>query len=110
VSFFTMLVYLIALHALCDFPLQGDFMAKAKNQYAPLPGVPPRAVLMLHATIHAGAVLLVTGSHAAAAAEFVIHTITDDYKCEGRISFATDQAIHVGCKVAFAALCFGATP
>lgn len=31
---------LLAGHALCDYPLQGDFLAKAKNRAAPLPGVP----------------------------------------------------------------------
>jgi hypothetical protein len=31
---------LVAAHALCDYPLQGDFLARAKNRAAPIAGVP----------------------------------------------------------------------
>src|SRR5690606_2709199 len=85
----------------CDYPLQGDFLARAKNRTAPIPGVPPMLALWSYSMIHAGGVLLVTASHWCAAAELLIHAITDDAKCRGRISFATDQAIHVACKIAY---------
>lgn len=35
-----MLTALIAGHFLCDYPLQGDFLSKAKNRVNPIPGVP----------------------------------------------------------------------
>ena len=52
-----MLFVLVVAHFLCDFPLQGDFLAKAKNPEAPLPGVPWQWAMLAHAAIHAGAVL-----------------------------------------------------
>lgn len=35
-----MLALMIGLHMLADYPLQGDFLAKAKNRRVPVPGVP----------------------------------------------------------------------
>ena len=55
-----MLALLLAAHALCDYPLQGDFLAKAKNPAQPIPGVPWWCAMAAHCAIHAGAVLLVT--------------------------------------------------
>lgn len=100
--FFLMLVG----HALADYPLQGDFLARAKNHAAPLPGVPWGQALVWHAAIHAGFVGVITGSIALGLCEFVAHTVTDHLKCAGRISFNTDQAIHVACKVAWCALVY----
>jgi hypothetical protein len=93
------LFLLIAGHALADYPLQGDFLAKAKNHTAPIPGVPWYQALMAHSAIHAGFVGIITGSLLLAVLEFIAHTATDYAKCAGRISYNTDQAIHIGCKV-----------
>lgn len=101
-----MLLLLIAGHALCDYPLQGDFLARAKNVSAPIPGVPWWQAMWAHCAIHAGMVLLVVGLWPLALAEFVIHFATDHAKCRGRISYNVDQAIHVACKVAWALLAF----
>ena len=86
-------------HALADYPLQGEFLAKAKNRAAPIPGVPWYQALGAHAIIHGAAVAAITGKPALGIAETVVHAITDDAKCKGRISYNTDQAIHVGCKL-----------
>ncbi|WP_460821621.1 DUF3307 domain-containing protein [Lysobacter olei] len=99
-----MIALLLAGHALADYPLQGDFLAKAKNRFAPIPGVPWWQALGAHSAIHAGVVLVVTGSPALAAAEAVAHFLIDDAKCKGRIGFNTDQALHVACKVLWVAL------
>lgn len=99
-----MLVLLLAAHALCDYPLQGDFLAKAKNPVQPIPGVPFWCAMAAHCAIHAGAVLLLTSSLLAACFEFVAHWVIDVRKCRGQISFAADQAWHVGLKVAFVAV------
>jgi hypothetical protein len=56
-----LLIALLTAHALADYPLQGDFLSKAKNRMAPIPGVPWRQALGAHAFIHAGAVALITG-------------------------------------------------
>jgi hypothetical protein len=93
------LLLLFAGHALCDYPLQGDFLARGKNHTAPLPGVPWYQCLAAHSLIHAGAVVLITHSPWLALAELVIHAATDHAKCAGHISFNVDQAIHYGCKV-----------
>lgn len=103
---------LLVGHAIADYPLQGDFLAKAKNRANPIPGVPWFHGLLPHAAIHGGSVGIITGSVTLGLAEFVVHCIIDDAKCMGRISYNTDQALHVACKVAWVALiaAFGPLP
>jgi hypothetical protein len=96
------LLLLFAGHALCDYPLQGDFLAKAKNHKLNPHGWPRD--LIAHTLIHAGMVFLITRSLWFALAELVIHTVTDYAKCDGRISSNVDQAIHYACKVLWAVL------
>lgn len=98
---------LIVAHALADYPLQGDFLARAKNRTAPLPGVPWWQALTAHSLIHAGFVAGITGSPWLGMAEFVAHWITDDLKCRGKIDFNTDQAVHVVCKAAWLGIAMG---
>lgn len=98
------LFWLLVGHALADYPLQGDFLAKAKNRAAPIDGVPWGQALAAHALIHAGFVVAVTGSLWLGLAEFVAHAIIDDAKCRGRIGFNSDQLLHVMCKVAWVAI------
>lgn len=94
--------WLAFVHALCDFPLQGDFLSRGKNRMAPIAGVPWWICLSAHALIHAGFVLLITDSMALATAEAVLHWLIDYSKCEGWFGFATDQALHLNCKLAWA--------
>lgn len=91
-------VALIGGHFLADYPLQGDFLSKAKNRIAPIPGVSWWQALGAHAAIHGAIVALLTGIWWLFIAEATIHWLTDDAKCRGRISFNTDQAIHLVCK------------
>lgn len=97
------LFYLLAAHGVCDYPLQGDFLARGKNHTAPLPGVPWYQCLIWHAMIHAGAVALITGSLWLGIAEFIAHCLIDFGKCSGWFGFNTDQALHVVCKIAWVA-------
>lgn len=102
---------MVAGHAIADYPLQGDFLAKAKNRFAPIPGVPWYQALGAHAVIHGGFVLAITGSLTLGIAETVIHFLIDDAKCRGRVSYNTDQFLHVACKAAWAlAIYSGAAP
>ncbi len=94
-----MLIALLGAHWFFDYAGQGDFMAKAKNPTAPIPGVPWRHVLMAHACIHAAAVALITGVWWLFVLEYVAHYATDEIKCRGWISYTEDQAIHIGSKV-----------
>lgn len=102
-----LLIALLVAHALADYPLQGDFLSKAKNRLAPIPGVPWYQALGAHAVIQGGLVALLTGMPLLGLAEALIHAATDDAKCAGRISFNTDQAIHIGCKLAWAMIAVG---
>lgn len=98
------LLAMTAGHALADYPLQGDFLAKAKNRTAPIPGVPWWQALGAHAIIHGAIVALVTKSTALGIAEALVHAATDDAKCRGKLTFNQDQAIHLACKVLWLAL------
>lgn len=90
---------LLSAHALADYPLQGDFLSKAKNRNTPIPGIPWWQALWAHSAIHGGFVVLITGSVWLGLAEMAAHFVIDDAKCCGRIGFNTDQALHIGCKV-----------
>ncbi len=103
-SFILVFGVLIFFHFLADYPLQGDFLAKAKNRNAPIPHIPWQQALFAHAFIHAGFVFLATGSIIAFIGELVIHAVTDDMKCRGELTFNQDQAIHFGCKALWALL------
>lgn len=100
----TILWLMICAHALADYPLQGDFLARGKNHTAPLDGVPWRQCLAAHALIHGGAVTLVTGSFALGVLEAMVHAMIDYAKCAGDLTYNRDQALHVICKVAWFAL------
>ena len=100
---------MVSAHAVADYPLQGDFLAKAKNRSAPIPGVPWYQALGAHAAIHGGAVAWITGSPALGVAETIVHAITDDLKCSGRLTYNQDQAIHIGCKALWAGIAALAT-
>lgn len=100
----TELFWLVIGHAVADYPLQGDFLAKGKNHRLPLPGVPWWVCLTAHAAIHAGAVAAATGSVSLGCAEFVAHCAIDYGKCDGRFGFVADQALHIVCKAVWVAL------
>ncbi|WP_199097195.1 DUF3307 domain-containing protein [Dyella sp. ASV21] len=94
-----LLLLLLAVHALCDYPLQGDFLSRAKNRANPIPGVPWYQALGAHALIHGGAVALLTGIWWLGVLEVAAHFAIDDAKCRGRLTFNQDQVLHVLCKV-----------
>lgn len=98
-------------HALADFALQSDSMAKGKNRHRktePPPGAKYQPTwpywLMAHGLIHAGCVWLATGSAHFAVLELVAHVVIDFGKCENWYGINTDQASHIACKVVWAVL------
>ncbi len=97
------LILLLFWHALADYPLQGDFLAKAKNENTAIPGIPWWQAMTAHCVIHAGGVYVITGLWYLAAIEFVLHFLTDRAKCRGVIGFNADQFSHAAAKVAYAA-------
>ena len=102
VDFLQVLFGLVVMHALADYPLQGDFLAKAKNRLTPIPGIPWWQALGAHAVIHGGGVALITGSVTLGLVEVVVHFLIDDFKCRGRIGFNGDQSLHIACKIIYA--------
>lgn len=101
ISIFEMFGLLVGAHLLADYPLQGDFLAKAKNPTAPIPGVPWQQAMFAHAGIHGLLVGLVTGSLWLGLLEAAFHAYIDYGKCRGWISFNVDQACHLVCKAAW---------
>ena len=94
------ILQLLALHCLCDFPLQGDFLARGKNHENPLPGVPWQICLLAHATLHAGAYSLVVPLVPALLVGW-FHLLVDYSKSagwlgDGERAFFWDQFWHVG--------------
>ena len=105
----TLLFWLLVAHAVCDFPLQGDFLARAKNHRAPVRAATGQAfpwpvALAAHALIHAGAVAFLTGSVALGVAEFFAHVVIDYATSEGWNNYLGDQLAHLLCKLAWVAL------
>jgi hypothetical protein len=108
VIFFALLIG----HVVADYPLQGRFLAMAKNRHANVSNLfggetPPRGIwlhaLTAHSLVHAGAVWLITGSIMLGLVELVLHWLIDFAKCEKLMNFTTDQLLHVACKAGYAA-------
>lgn len=97
-NLFFMLVF---AHLLADFPLQGDFLAKAKNPYTAIEGVPWKTALAAHAAIHAEFVWFLTGSWELGAVEFFAHAGIDDMKSRKVFGFNVDQSLHLACKALY---------
>jgi hypothetical protein len=102
---FQILFLLMAGHALADFSLQTEFMAIGKNRNTELGKDHWFYCLTGHAFIQGGIVLLLTGSLGLGITETILHWIIDFLKCENRISFRTDQFLHIFCKITWWA-CF----
>jgi len=105
----SLLFALLICHALADYPLQGDAIAKGKNRHNPPFGIPPGQkpvavwfhYLTAHALIHAGFVWLLTGSVIFGLVEFALHWFIDFAKCENWTNPHTDQLLHIACKIAY---------
>lgn len=93
---------LIGLHFLCDYPLQGDFLAVGKGSFAkPHFGVPWYHCMAAHCAIHGLAVGLVTGIWWFGLIEFALHFMIDVAKCVKATNIQTDQAMHIVCKLIY---------
>ena len=97
--------WLLVAHAVCDFPLQGDFLARGKNNRLPLKGVPWWICLTAHAVIQGAGVALVTGSPLLGLCEAGLHALIDYGKCSGWYGFAADQGLHLAAKLLWVDLC-----
>ena len=100
------LFYLIAGHALADFALQSDSMAKGKNRHRktePPPGARFQPTwfywLTAHSFIHGLMVSLITGIWWLGLAETIAHWAIDFGKCENWYGIHIDQLAHTACKI-----------
>lgn len=98
----TTFFWLLCAHALADFALQSDAVARGKNRHTtlqPPPGQKPQVNwfywLTAHALIHGGLVALVVAMPAVGAIVAAVHWLLDFAKCEGWTTIHGDQAGHV---------------
>ena len=101
-----LLFELLVGHAVADFALQSDVMAKGKNRHnkvTPPPGQEYKACwpmwLLAHGLIHGGVVYYITGSVALGVFETITHSAIDFCKCEGLTEPYSDQIIHLTTKI-----------
>jgi hypothetical protein len=96
-------------HALADFALQSDAMAKGKNRNRV---IDPSSIpvgqkmqvswfywLTSHALIHGMLVWLITGSISLGVLESVCHWLIDFGKCDNKYGIHMDQFLHALCKL-----------
>ena len=100
-------------HAIADFPLQGDFLARGKDRHQAFiqlvdgqenPKYLWAYLMTAHCLIQAGFVWIITGSALLGFVEFVLHWIIDAIKCDNRTSFEVDQLLHLLTKAVFVGL------
>lgn len=89
------------MHALADFPLQGDYLAHQKSRKHATTRSDWIVALSAHSLIHAGGVWLISGSFAIAIAELILHSLIDMGKGEEKFGIAMDQLFHLLCKLAY---------
>jgi hypothetical protein len=86
---------LIAAHAVGDYWMQSDALAKMKNRHGSHMWM---YALTSHAIHHGLAVFVVTGSLAIGIGETISHWLIDFGKCENWYGIHADQAAHIACK------------
>lgn len=91
----------VVMHALADFPLQGSYLARQKFRRLADSRSDWLVALSAHCVIQAGGVWLVSGSLALGIVELVLHGLIDLAKGEDKFGLATDQLLHVACKLAY---------
>ena len=110
-----MFFFMLAGHALADYPFQSGAMATCKCRRANNPlqlEVPWYYWLAAHALVHGGTVGVIVkwwGFSPDAAVligimESVIHFLIDAGKCEKLYGMAIDQLLHVACKAIWCVL------
>lgn len=105
-EFITLLFWLLVGHFVADYPLQGDYLAVAKNRHTDIGKHIWRHALVGHGFIHAGAVALATGSLFLAMLELVAHCYIDSKKNDGHLTFDQDQYLHYACKLVWAVMAY----
>jgi hypothetical protein len=100
-QYFEMIFLLWVWHAIADFPLQGDYLSKAKDPTSNASLGQTQYHMLMHCLIHAGGVFLITGYIWFALVEIVLHFAIDTLKCRKKINYITDQVLHLNCKTLY---------
>ena len=98
-NWYVLFFWLVVFHFLADYPLQGDFLAQAKDRHSKLGQMFWYHALPAHGAIHAGFVMLATGVLWMAIVEWLAHVLIDYLKCEKLIDLDVDQFLHLVTKV-----------
>ncbi len=88
-------------HALADFPLQGEYLARMKVRSQAGNFQEWIVALTAHSLIQAGGVWVISGSAFLAAIELCLHWLIDLGKGEGKFGYLADQLLHLACKLAY---------
>ena len=115
-----LLLILLFMHFIFDFPLQGQYLATMKDRKFKRPAgeIPWVYAMFVHSFLHAlssAVVLMWFGVGTAlivviVLAETVWHFLFDMSKCSGNINLATDQIYHVVTKILIAMIAVGSLP
>lgn len=108
--FLALLFLLVVGHALADYPLQGEFLATAKDHKTQVGRQLWPWALSFHATIHGGMVFVITGVPLLGVVETALHALIDWAKTHNYINFNVDQWLHLLCKVVWAVLVLALYP
>lgn len=95
-------------HALADYPLQGDYLARMKVRSQAGSISEWLSALTAHSLVQAGGVWLVSGSALLGLAELCLHWLIDLGKGEGKFGYLTDQLLHLGCKLIYVVVIYAA--
>jgi hypothetical protein len=106
----SLFVALLFFHYLFDYPLQGDWLSRAKSRFNPIPGAPWYHAMFAHTFMHGAAVMFVTGMWTLGLLEMIVHWITDDLKSRGALTFNQDQAIHIISKLIWGYVAYTVLP
>jgi hypothetical protein len=101
---FALFAAFVVMHALADFPLQGAYLASQKVRRLADSRSTWIVALLAHCVIQAGGVWCVSGSLALGGVELVLHGLIDLGKGEDKYGLATDQTLHLSCKLVYALL------
>lgn len=99
-------VLLIVMHALTDYALQSEHMARLKSPKEERPDCwgPWWWTMLAHSLINGLGVWMITGHIILLIAETFMHLLTDTAKCQGWIGTKSDQLLHIFHKALWAAV------
>jgi hypothetical protein len=105
----SLFIALLMGHAVADYALQSDWMAKHKNRHV-APSFEPGTttwplVLAAHALVNGALVYSITGVVWLGVAETLAHGAIDFYRCESKYGIYPDQVMHILCKLAWSLAC-----